>query len=288
MILHDDRSEAVPYDYRDYPLFLRRAWLAPLPKRGGQIHWHDDLEAIAVLSGQMRYYVNGEEFLLAAGEGVIVNSRQMHAVLAAVREDCQYLCVLCHPMLLCVSQAYEREFVGPLLRRGPAYIRLSQDVPWQKAAWERLGEICRAQEAGLPTVPMRAQAALMEISAAVLEHLPAREEAEKQEDSDLLAVKEMVGFIQKNYSGKITLAQIAAAGMAGQSKCCQLFRKYLHQTPVDYLTEYRLYKGMELLRGTDRTVSQIAGEVGFGGASYFAELFRKRLGTSPTAFRKKL
>lgn len=43
----------------------------------------------------------------------------------------------------------------------------------------------------------------------------------------------------------------------------------------------------ELLCSTDRTVSEIALEVGFSGGSYFAEVFRKGFGQSPTEFRKR-
>lgn len=72
-----------------------------------------------------------------------------------------------------------------------------------------------------------------------------------------------------------------------QSKCCKLFHAYLNQTANEYLTAYRLDKGCELLCSTDRTVSEIALEVGFSGGSYFAEVFRKGFGQSPTEFRKR-
>ena len=81
------------------------------------------------------------------------------------------------------------------------------------------------------------------------------------------------------------MKDIAASGAVGQSKCCKLFSSYLHQTPNEYLTAYRLNKGCELLCNTDRTVVEIALEVGFSGASYFAEIFRKVFGQSPTEYR---
>lgn len=40
------------------------------------------------------------------------------------------------------------------------------------------------------------------------------------QSNDLAITKNMVGLIQKYYSRKITLVDIAASGIVGQSKCC--------------------------------------------------------------------
>lgn len=58
----------------------------------------------------------------------------------------------------------------------------------------------------------------------------------------------MIEFIQQNYTVRITLADIAASGTVGQSKCCRLFAKYIGQIPKVYLTQYRLNKSTELLK----------------------------------------
>ena len=96
----------------------------------------------------------------------------------------------------------------------------------------------------------------------------------------------MIGFIQKNYTRRISLKEIALSGAVGQSKCCKLFAKYLGQTPNTYLNRYRLNKSLEFLRNGDMSITEIALSVGFGGASYYAEIFRKCFGKSPTEFRR--
>ena len=95
----------------------------------------------------------------------------------------------------------------------------------------------------------------------------------------------MIGFIQQNYTARITLADIAASGAVGQSKCCKLFAKYIRQSPNLYLTHYRLDKSTFLLKSTDMTVTEVAATVGFNGSSYYAEAFRKWCGKSPTEYR---
>ena len=49
---------------------------------------------------------------------------------------------------------------------------------------------------------------------------------------------------------------------------------------------YRVDRACELLRATALPVTEIALRCGFGSASYFGKLFRARMGSSPTAYRR--
>ena len=111
---------------------------------------------------------------------------------------------------------------------------------------------------------------------------------EQKHHHDLFVLKNMIGFMQQHFREQITLEQIAAAGGVGQSKCCKLFRVYFHQTPNTYLTAYRLNRSVELLRTTDRSITEVAYAAGFNGASYYAETFRKWLHISPSEYRGNL
>ena len=95
----------------------------------------------------------------------------------------------------------------------------------------------------------------------------------------------MLRFIYEHYDQKISLTQISKAGNVGKTTCCTIFQKYTNETPVSYLISYRIKKGIELLETTDKTISEIALEVGFSGASYFTEIFHRAYGCTPTEYR---
>lgn len=97
----------------------------------------------------------------------------------------------------------------------------------------------------------------------------------------------MVGFIQQNYTDKISLADIATAGSVGESKCCKLFKKYINETPNAYLNQYRLNKSTELLKNTDMSITEIALSVGYTGSSYYTETFHKWFGKTPREFKNE-
>ncbi len=284
--LKDDRSEKVQYDNISYPIYIRRGILSSYPNYAAPSHWHDDIELIAVLDGQMDYNVNGEIIALHKGEGIFVNSRQMHFGFSDSKAECFFICILLDPAMLCPSLAYEQDFVLPVVRNHNApYIFLDPNSDWQREILTEIFEIDKCN--GQKITPLRALSSFAKIWSLIYENIPSEDSAASSENGDLAAVRNMVGFIQKNYARKISLREIALSGAVGQSKCCKLFAKFFGQTPNTYLNRYRLGRSLDLLRAGDKSVTEIALSVGFESASYFAEIFHKHFGITPREYRKR-
>lgn len=284
--LNDAQSEKIYYDYPDYPVYIRREQLSDYPNYRAQSHFHNDIELIAILSGEMDYNVNGRIIPLREGEGILVNANQIHFGFSGSHSECDFICCLLHPMLLCASHAYERDYVLPLINKADTpFVKLRREVSWQREIWLQIRIIYEVRKE--KSAPLKVQTAFWQIWSLFYENTSLTEHQGKTRDSNLIILKNMVGFIQQSYAEKISLADIAASGAVGQSKCCQMFSKYLGQTPNMYLNQYRLNKSTELLRGTDMSVTQIAVSTGFGSASYYAEAFRRWLGKSPTTYRNE-
>ena len=64
-----------------------------------------------------------------------------------------------------------------------------------------------------------------------------------------------------------------------------VFKKETGQAYVNYLTEVRLKKAVELLNETDDKTYMIAQKVGYQEQNYFSYVFKKRYGMSPTKYR---
>lgn len=282
MELPGSRSEKISYSFTDFPIYMGRTFVGDRPSSAEPAHFHDDIELVAVRSGEIRYNVNGEIAVLKSGEGIIINSRQMHFCCGGERGG-DHIKILLNPILLCSITAYERDFLIPEIKRGAAYIKLRREIPWNAEIIEIITRLYGSR--GTKTAPLKVQAALAYILSLVIENMPPTDSADAPENGDLMIIRNMVSFIQRRYAEKITLADIAASGAVGQSKCCKLFAKYLAQTPNGYLNSYRLSKSTELLSSTNLSVTQIAEATGFGGASYYAETFRKCYGKSPTEYR---
>lgn len=282
-----DRSENVFYDRVDYPAYIRKGCLSAYPNYAAESHWHDDVELILILSGQMQYNINGEVVLLREKEGIFVNGRQLHFGYSQEKSECEFLCVLLHPMLLCASQMVEQKYVQPLLgnEQIPFY-HLKGCSEWERTILSAVQEIYDVREDSL--AELKIQRAFLEIWIALCAHGMSIQKVHHAENHHLSALKHMMAFIHQHYSEKLRLEAIAAAGGVGKTGCCAIFRKTTNKTPNEYLTEFRLRKAIELLQNTDMSMMEISCEVGFSGASYFAETFRRVYGCTPSAYRKQM
>ena len=70
IVLNSDASENVAYNNPDFPAYIKKGQLSRYPDFRAVSHWHDDLEFILILEGQMFYDVNGQKISLQAGEGI--------------------------------------------------------------------------------------------------------------------------------------------------------------------------------------------------------------------------
>lgn len=208
----------------------------------------------------------------------------MHFGFSDSRTECHFICVILHPLLLCTVPACEQKFILPVIRNSCApFIFLNLHIDWQLKILKQIHFMNQIKDQ--KTAPLKVQSSFFSIWSLLYENIPQSGTITGKQNIDLTITKNMVGFIQKNYSRKISLMEIAASGAVGQSKCCKLFAKYFSQTPNGYLTQYRLNKSIELLHDTDQSITEIALSVGFGSASYYAETFRKWIGKSPTEYR---
>ena len=70
-------------------------------------------------------------------------------------------------------------------------------------------------------------------------------------------------------------------------QCNVIFKKYLKESPIKYLLNYRLMKSTELLVENALPITEVAFEVGFSNPSYFIDAFKKAYGLTPNEYRKK-
>ena len=109
---------------------------------------------------------------------------------------------------------------------------------------------------------------------------PQIEEPQKKEDTFMIKFRD---FIEQNMSdSELGVENIGAE--LGLSRV-QLYRKVkalTGQSPVELLRTARLHKARRLLQESDKSISEIAYEVGFTAPSYFTKCFKDEFGVSPS------
>lgn len=285
--LKSDNSERVLYDKPDYPVYIRQGRLSHFPNYTAESHWHDDIEFIRVLSGEMEYNINGEVVVLKEGEGIFVNARQFHFGYSSRKKECMFICLLLHSVLLCSSDSVEQKYINPIIFNDKIpFYHLKNENNWEKDILDAIVSIYEVRNDELSE--LKIQKTFFDIWISLCENIITLQKNNISQNHSLSVLKSMIFYINQNYKEKLSLEKIASSGNVGKTGCCCIFKRYINKTPIEYLTEFRLRKAMELLRGTDMTILEITYVVGFSGASYFSEIFRKYYGYSPSEYRKML
>lgn len=95
-----------------------------------------------------------------------------------------------------------------------------------------------------------------------------------------------VAIINELYHEDISLPYVSRQIGLSASYLSRLFKQEMGKTFSAYLTDVRLSNAKQLLIATDRTIMEIAGDVGFGNGDYLSACFKKKTGVSPLRFRK--
>ena len=95
-----------------------------------------------------------------------------------------------------------------------------------------------------------------------------------------------MAYVHTHYAEQISLKEIAAYIGLSEQHLIRSFRKESGITPIDYLKRYRIRQAKALLEAGDKSITEVALEVGFSDSSYFARVFRREVGVSPSAYRR--
>ena len=98
-------------------------------------------------------------------------------------------------------------------------------------------------------------------------------------------VKKSIDYISSNYSRSFTVTELSNYTGLDRSYLYTLFMKYLHKSPKNYITEFRIKKAIDLM-STNLTVQEISRSVGYEDALLFSKVFKSQTGHSPIKYRK--
>jgi AraC-like DNA-binding protein len=85
---------------------------------------------------------------------------------------------------------------------------------------------------------------------------------------------------------KVTMEQLCEEMHLSKSQICREFKKYFNVTPYQYLLNRRLIIAQNLLVKTKLSIKEISDSLCFADEYHFSNLFKKKNGISPSAYKK--
>jgi AraC-like DNA-binding protein len=99
-------------------------------------------------------------------------------------------------------------------------------------------------------------------------------------------VRQAMAYIHEHYVDQISRTDLAQHVALSEDYLTACFRKELGVTPIAYINRFRVNQAQQLLLDTDKTITEIALDVGFSDSGYFSRVFRREVGQSPTDYRQ--
>lgn len=280
--IRSNQMEEVEGLYNEYPYVFHHV---DLRQTAIPWHWHEALEFCYVQVGRLKVSTAGQTQVFEKGQGFFINSN----VLTAMNEDSE--CVidshLFHPVFLGghFKSVFETKYLDPVTQnRNLDLLPIRGETGTQQQLLQKLRQLALLQTEA--DVEFQTRNLLSDIWLLLLEELQNTQlnrSSVKNQDRILT----MLAFIQENYGQKLTLQEIANAGAVSTRECLRCFQAAIHQSPVEYLLEYRVQVATKLLESTDLSVTEIAIQTGWGSSSYFTKIFHRLRGKTPNAHRKE-
>ncbi|MGI5878493.1 MAG: PocR ligand-binding domain-containing protein [Christensenellales bacterium] len=95
-------------------------------------------------------------------------------------------------------------------------------------------------------------------------------------------------YIRGHFSENLTLESVARQVFLSPFYLSHLFSEELGVTFVEYLTRVRMEEARKLLTSAERSIIEVANQVGYEDSSYFGKVFKKSVGVTPNQYRRQI
>lgn len=259
-------------------------------ENGGQsfqipVHWHDELEIIYVKSGFLTVNISGENYIGKPGDAFVVSPGNLH-FMGSQTGTVDYFTFL-FPLKYIAFRSddmLDDKLIEPL---NSGHLMISPEIKdTVKEQCEQLAGVYAAEidkSESKITSQIRKKIILLQF---IHELWKKGFIVENDTTGRNTVEKEMVSYIQQNYTGKILLREFGEQFHLSEKYISRYFKEHFHITLSQYVTYLRLEHAKQMLQETDISVTEVAMQSGYQNISYFIRSFKKTYGVSPLKYRK--
>jgi AraC-like DNA-binding protein len=108
-----------------------------------------------------------------------------------------------------------------------------------------------------------------------------------EERANLAHLRRARDLMDREYARPLAVGELARAALMSTAHFSRQFRAAYGETPYSYLMTRRIERAKALLRGGDRSVTEVCLEVGCSSLGSFSARFTEIVGETPTAYRAR-
>ena len=289
ILTDQSQKELKKHGSDNFPFLISREKLSRYESGSFLWHWHPEIEITSVQTGQMCYKVNDRTFHLKKGDLLFENSNTLHAGMMEQMQDCAYLSMTFDAKLIYgfAHSAIHTRYVEPVIQdfSTPA-IHIDGSQAWHKTFARYFSELTLLSDHPADFYELEVVMHLQALWKLLLLNYPPSRPDSARSATEQERIKKIITFIEHHYMYKLKLTDIAQHLHLCESECSRLFKRYMNVSLFTFLQEYRIERSLDYLFQGE-PVSVAAEKSGFSDSNYYAKVFARIKGCSPTKYRNQ-
>lgn len=245
-----------------------------------QNHWHDSLEILFVLKGNVNIVIDENVYYLSQEDVIVINVNEVHTISS---DDDNLILALQIPINF-MKHYYENikfNCKSVLLKDEDKYIideirKILARTMWTYSKDEKDCEI-------------KIQSLVLELIYILCRNFKEKDDLyNKSGNKYSERLKRIIEYIDSNYQDDISLSTLAEKEYLSNAYLSKFFRKYIGKNFHSYLSSIRLENAVKDLIYSDLSITEIALNNGFNNEKTLFNLFKENYGQTPNSYRKKI
>ncbi len=244
-------------------------------------HYHQNLEIIYILRGEMGIQIDDAYYVLKNGDFIVVNANKSHTITVTREMFGARFEIDFHLLAECMGTMQLMFWCNTAADKNDAYedVRVLLD-----RILERYFE--KEDKGSLHLQSLYYETLHLLTSNFMVKADDVRINLENSQDR--VRVRQIQNYIQANYQGQISLNDLAEKLYLSNAYLSKYVKKHLGLTFLEYLNNVRLFHAVDELLYTNKNITRIALDNGFPTSAAFTKAFRDIHGESPSEYRKKV
>ncbi|XID92626.1 helix-turn-helix domain-containing protein [Paenibacillaceae bacterium WGS1546] len=258
-------------------------------KRYSEWHYHEEVEFLLVLQGEIAAYCREDQLVLGAGDVALFGSSDPHTTMQTKEGGSSQIVLQIDlrkywDASTLNSMQHFSEVIRPLSSLNYIY-KENREVRERTAGLIR--EIYREMNDCRLGYELAVSSGIKNILLLLLRHDSRRMLA--YNDNRLLGrLQPAVDYVEANLNDKLSVAEISARLNMSYTHFIKTFKKAVGMSFTDFVVYKRIKKAEQQLLTSDVSVAEVAESVGISNLGHFYDMFRRMNGCSPKQFRDRL
>lgn len=265
-----------------------------------QSHYHRFVEILYCISGKQKVVINDTDYFLTPDTMIIIPPNMIHSVYSVTDDEFKYAVLKFAPETICSERQsiYEFNLFFSSLFYLPEKELLftKEELISNPKILHAINEIFVEEQLKGYAYKFAVRVKLSEIFLNImrLRRTTTTTTTTTTSVAELVSPEiknrflEIFNYIDDHYSEDIEAEDLMFMAGLSHTAFTTNLKLLTGKTFKEYLTQVRISKSKKLLATTELSVAQVARAVGFDNSSYFAKLFKERMGCTPLKFKSEM